>query len=111
MLYKEEEWNICPENWKRNFKCMLRNSGLWKPDNIHGKWLFLIQKKNESISCPTNADQRNFLSALLEVDKRNDIYRKTRGRKLQAKEDLRKFRECLNLIEKNWEQGFQIRLF
>lgn len=99
----EEEWDICPKHWDKNFKCKLVNSGLWRLEKelTFGKWLFLMEKK-ESKSCPTFADQRNFLSGLLEADKRNDKFRIGHGSKPQRNETLRKFRECLDEVELGW---------
>ena len=99
----EEEWNICPENWIKNFKCKLIDSGRWRleEDIVFGKWLFLIDKIAHK-TAPTNADQRNFLSGLLEVERRNDKFRIEHGSKPQKEESLRKFRICLDEVEKKW---------
>ena len=100
---KEEVWNICPEHWDKNFKCKLIDSGLWRLESpqVHGKWLFLIDKVSLK-TAPTNADQRNFLSGLLEVERRNDKFRLSHNSRSQKEESLRKFRECLNEVEREW---------
>ena len=104
----EEEWNICPENWIKNFKCMLNDRGLWRWEEgtIFGKWLFVMDK-NSNKNCPTNADVRNILSGVLEAERRNDKFRLTHKEVVDAtqqkREQLRKFRECLNEIENEWD--------
>ena len=101
---KEEEWDMCPTHWKKNFKCRLVNSGRWRLEEglVFGKWLLLMDKVNQN-TCPTFADQRNFLSGLLEVDKRNDEFRVTHNSKPQVWETIRKFRDVLDEIEKKFK--------
>ena len=101
----EEEWDICPENWIKNFKCKLINSGRWRLEEgiVFGKWLFLIDKVS-SKTAPANADQRNFLSGLLEVERRNDKFRIKNNSRPQREGSLRKFRECLDKVEQDWNK-------
>ena len=107
-MSKEEEWDICPENWEKNFKCMLNNRGRWRLEEgkVFGKWLFVMDKIGR-LDCPTNADVRNILSGVLEAEKRNDIFRLNNKEVIDAipqkREQLRKFRECLDEIEASWE--------
>lgn len=111
MEIQEEEWNICLSHWDKNFKCKLINSGKWRlEENLtFGKWLFLMDRLNNK-TCPTFVDQRNFLSGLLEVEKRNDKFRRENGSKPQKFETLRKFRNCLNEIEESWREDEQTKI-
>ena len=101
----EEEWNICPEHWIKNFKCKLVDSGRWRleEDLVWGKWLFLMDK-TFSKTCPSFADQRNFISGLLEAERRNDKFRLENNSKPQKEETIRKFRDCLDEVEKKWNK-------
>ena len=105
----EEEWDICPEHWGKNFKCRLVDNGLWKLEEgkVYGKWLFLMDKITYN-TCPCNADVRNILSGILEAERRNDIFR-LKNKKVvdaspQKEETLRKFRECLDKVENKWNE-------
>lgn len=105
----EEEWDICPENWIKNFKCILNNRGLWRLEegNVWGKWLFVMDKISNK-NCPSNADVRNILSGVLEADRRNDKFRETHKEvvdaTLQKREQLRKFQQLLNEIQEKWDE-------
>ncbi len=57
---------------KCNFDCELTNDGWWHIDKCKGKWLFKLKPKGSNIT-PTLMDLINFISGILEVEKRNDI--------------------------------------
>ena len=103
----EEEWNKYP-NWdkKNNFRCQLNDKGKWGMDKVLGKWLFVMDKIG-SKNCPSNTDVRNILSGVLEAERRNDKFRQTHKEVVNAspqkEETLRKFRECLDEVEKKWD--------
>ena len=104
MFFKmEEEWNICPEHWIKNFKCILNDRGKWRLEDglVYGKWLFVMDKISDK-NCPSFADQRNFITGLLEAEKRNDKFRLRNNSKPQKEETIRKFRECLDEVERSW---------
>ena len=75
----EEKWDVCPTHWKKNFECILVDTGKWGPESkelgysLLGKWLFLTKPIGQN-SCPSFADQRNFLTGLLEAEFRNDSF-------------------------------------
>lgn len=97
-MVEMEEWDICPQNWKKNYKVILKSCGLWRLEDVPtwGKWLCIFEKINESPNCPTNADQRNFISGLLECENRNDKFRVSHNSRPQLKESIRKFQEVLD---------------
>jgi len=98
-----QEWNICPKHWDKNFKCEL-TKGSWSEEKGKGlgynKWLLIINKIGKK-DCPTFADQRNFISGLLECELRNDAYKFKEGhsRKPCKGDTLRKFKEVIEDIE------------
>ena len=73
---KSEEWDICPEHWKKNFRCWFENSGRWRleKNTTFGKWIFKIERIAGMPNAPTFADQRNFITGLLECEWKNDQF-------------------------------------
>jgi len=96
-----DEWNICPENWKRNFKCEF-GEGWWhlETPKVWGKTLLFVKPRTNNCF-PTFADKRNMISGLIEVDYINDnhIFEARHKRPQQALSTRRKFREMLDKIE------------
>ena len=101
----EEEWNVCPTNWTRNFKCVLKDSGLWRLEEqpTWGKWLFLIEPIGVK-TCPGNGDHYNFITGILEAENRNDKFRIEHGSKPQKQETLRKFEKYLKEVKEKWQK-------
>lgn len=94
-------WDYNPLE-RKNFECRLDNQGKWKLEegNIFGKWIMTIRPKEKNVS-PTIADLKNFLSGLIEVEKRNDkfIFENGKTRNIQMKirlDNFKKFFEGLN---------------
>ena len=98
-MIKEIEWDICGESEKKNFKCSINNSGLWRLENppINGKWVFCIDKIG-NLNAPTHADQKNFFTGLIEAEKRNDefIFNDGNPRNPQTKLKAEMYRDFLD---------------
>ena len=62
-----------PTNRKNrcNFNCELNNGGWWPYDKCYGKWLFMAKPIGINTT-PTLMDSINFITGLLEAEKRND---------------------------------------
>ncbi len=56
---------------KCNFDCWITNDGWWHIEKCKGKWLFMTKSKRSNTT-PTLMDSINFITGLLEVEKRND---------------------------------------
>ena len=67
----KEIWN--GNKLDTNFKCWINNKGLWKIEKVLGKSIFCINKKALR-DAPTYDDLKNFISGLLEAEKRNDNF-------------------------------------
>ena len=102
---KEEEWDICPV-LKKNFRCFLKNNGLWRLEEKRlangkkfGKWLCFVEPIGEN-HVPTFGDQRNFFSCLFEAEWRNDsfIFEDGSARNPQMNKKIKMFKEILDEI-------------
>ena len=77
-MSEEINWDVCPQNWKKNFRCFLVNNGLWRleegrmGEKVWGKWIFCIEQIDKQ--APTFADQRNFFTGLFEAEWKNDNF-------------------------------------
>ena len=72
-----KDWDVCPKNWKKNFKCFINiGGGLWRleKNTTFGKSIFNIEEINPNIKAPTFADIRNILTGLLEAEWLNDNF-------------------------------------
>ena len=72
MKKEEETWDVC-EDKPKNFKCKLTNEGFWRFNLVYGKTLLLLDKKGNR-QAPTLADQENFITGILEAERRNDLF-------------------------------------
>jgi hypothetical protein len=107
-----EEWDVVPHLRKKNFVCKLRNSGRWdrgvfeetKP--VFGKWILTLHQISEK-SAPTCADQRNFFTGLMEVEKRNDDFLENGKPRRPAEKDkkLKMFRKFFDDVEERYQKG------
>ena len=95
-----ELWNTCPSNWKTNFEVILCDEGFWQFNHEFGKTILNIKPKGQRLA-PTNADQRNFITGLLEAEWRNDnfVFKDGTSRPPQKKLQLDRFKRFLNEIE------------
>jgi len=104
MNYEEEVWDICKE--KKNFKCILHDRGRWDRGEyeqevpIFGKWVFTMYMLDNN-PAPTLADQKNFISGLLEVVWRNDNFKFPNGLSIppQAEKNIGIFRKEMDKYE------------
>jgi len=105
----EEVWDVCNPSWDKNFVCKLNNRGRWdrkefkRERGIYGKWIFTISQVNEDKNAPTFADQRNFITGLMETEWRNDnfVFPDGKQRNPQKKLKIKMFKEFLDDTEKN----------
>jgi hypothetical protein len=106
----KEEWDKTNASWKKNFKCFLMDTGRWDRGNFqkekgeYGKWVFNIEPINPNITAPTNADQRNFFTGLMEAERRNDNFILENGEKRppQKWKKLNMFKKFISDINKEW---------
>ncbi len=114
-MNKEEIWDICNPSWSKNFVCKLNNNGKWRLEErrtgkiVYGKWIFTINPKYERIRVPTNADQRNFFTGLLEAEWRNDnfVFEDGMSRPPQKDIKLKMFQSFLDKIKERFNQGIE----
>jgi hypothetical protein len=104
-MSEEIKWNICPNHWLRNFECKIRKAGKWQEEfDQYNKWIFVANQIGNKDS-PTFADQRNFLSGLLECEFRNDkyIFKEGHSRNPQRFKTLNKFKKLLEETEERFQ--------
>jgi len=102
-MVSEENWDVCPEKWKKNFRCYFIKTGKWRLEkkDTWGKTVFKIQQKDGSPNAPTFADQRNFFTGLFEAEWRNDnfIFSDGTARPPQREIKIQMFLDILNQIK------------